>query len=55
MDLANYLISILISLFTGIFGFLFAYKLFDWLMPRLSQNQPSQSLAAVRLGPAKHQ
>ena len=33
MDLLNYLLSILISLVVGLAGFVFAYKLFDWLTP----------------------
>ena len=43
MDLENYLVSILISLFTGIFGFLFAYKLFDWLLPNISFEEHLRS------------
>jgi len=33
MDLLNYLLSIVISLVVGLVGFVFAYKLFDWLTP----------------------
>jgi len=33
MDLFNYAISILISLVIGLAGFIFAYKIFDWLTP----------------------
>jgi len=33
VDFANYLISILISLLVGLFGFVAAYKIFDWLTP----------------------
>ncbi len=33
MDLLNYFLSILISLVVGLAGFVFAYKLFDWLTP----------------------
>ena len=33
MDLANYLVSILISLAVGLLGFVLAYKIFDWLTP----------------------
>jgi uncharacterized membrane protein YjfL (UPF0719 family) len=33
MDLARYLISILISLVVGLAGFVLAYKIFDWLTP----------------------
>ena len=33
MDLLRYLLSILISLAVGLAGFVFAYKIFDWLTP----------------------
>jgi uncharacterized membrane protein YjfL (UPF0719 family) len=33
MDLLNYLGSILISLVIGLAGFIFAFKIFDWLTP----------------------
>ncbi len=33
MDLANYLLSILISLVVGLIGFVSAYKIFDILTP----------------------
>ncbi len=33
MDLLNYLGSILISLVIGLVGFVFAFKIFDWLTP----------------------
>ena len=33
MDLANYLMSILISLAVGLAGFVVAYKIFDLLTP----------------------
>jgi len=33
MDLLGYLTSILISLVVGLVGFIFAYKIFDWLTP----------------------
>jgi uncharacterized membrane protein YjfL (UPF0719 family) len=33
MDLANYAMSILISLAIGLIGFIAAYKIFDWLTP----------------------
>lgn len=33
MDLANYLMSIAMSLFVGLAGFVAAYKIFDWLTP----------------------
>ncbi len=35
MNIVNYLITILISLFVGLGGFVAAYKLFDWLTPEL--------------------
>lgn len=33
MDLANYLMSIVLSLLVGLAGFVAAYKIFDWLTP----------------------
>ena len=33
MDFTNYVLSILISLFVGLVGFVVAYKVFDWLTP----------------------
>ena len=33
MDIGNYALSILISLFIGLIGFVLAYKIFDWLTP----------------------
>jgi len=33
MDLSYYFSSILISLATGLAGFVIAYKVFDWLTP----------------------
>jgi uncharacterized membrane protein YjfL (UPF0719 family) len=36
MDLGNYLVSILLSLFVGLLGFVLAYKLFDWLTPGIN-------------------
>ena len=33
MDLANYLMSIAMSLLVGLCGFVAAYKIFDWLTP----------------------
>jgi putative membrane protein len=35
MDLGNYLLSIVISLVVGLSGFVLAYKIFDWLTPKL--------------------
>lgn len=39
MDLANYAISILLSLVIGMVGLLLAYKLFDWMTPNLDFPQ----------------
>ena len=36
MNLLNYLQSILISLAVGLVGFVLAYKIFDWLSPRIN-------------------
>ena len=33
MDIANYLLSIGVSLVVGLVGFVVAYKIFDWLTP----------------------
>ena len=33
MDIANYLLSITVSLVVGLVGFVAAYKIFDWLTP----------------------
>jgi hypothetical protein len=33
VDFTNYVLSILISLFVGLVGFVVAYKVFDWLTP----------------------
>jgi uncharacterized membrane protein YjfL (UPF0719 family) len=33
VDLGNYLLSILISLAVGLGGFIFAFKIFDWMTP----------------------
>jgi uncharacterized membrane protein YjfL (UPF0719 family) len=33
VDLANYLMSIALSLLVGLAGFVAAYKIFDWLTP----------------------
>lgn len=35
MDLANYSLSIILSLVVGMIGLLAAYKLFDWMTPTL--------------------
>jgi uncharacterized membrane protein YjfL (UPF0719 family) len=39
MDLANYAMSILLSLVIGMVGLLVAYKLFDWMTPNLDFPQ----------------
>jgi uncharacterized membrane protein YjfL (UPF0719 family) len=33
MDIGNYALSIVVSLFIGLVGFVLAYKIFDWLTP----------------------
>ena len=33
MDIANYALSIIISLVIGIVGFVVVYKIFDWMTP----------------------
>lgn len=33
MDIAHYIVTILISLVLGLCGFVLAYKIFDWLTP----------------------
>ena len=35
MELGSYALSILISLGIGLTGFVLAYKIFDWLTPKL--------------------
>jgi putative membrane protein len=35
MDIGRYLLSIVVSLVVGLGGFVLAYKIFDWLTPRL--------------------
>ncbi len=35
MELGSYALSILISLGIGLAGFVLAYKVFDWLTPKL--------------------
>ena len=35
MELGNYALSILISFGIGLAGFILAYKIFDWLTPKL--------------------
>jgi uncharacterized membrane protein YjfL (UPF0719 family) len=39
MNNMNYLISILISFLVGLSGFVLAYKIFDWLTPKLNFEQ----------------
>ncbi len=39
MDLANYALSIIMSLVIGLVGLLAAYKIFDWLTPGLDFPQ----------------
>ena len=54
VDFTNYLISILISLIVGIFGFIAAYKIFDWLTPGVDfsdqLNSNNQSVAIFLAG-----
>ena len=54
MDFANYLISILISLLVGLFGFVAAYKIFDWLTPGVNfadqLNDDNRSVAIFLAG-----
>ena len=33
VDFTNYFLSVLISLIIGLVGFVFAYKIFDWMTP----------------------
>jgi putative membrane protein len=33
VDFTNYFLSVLISLVIGLVGFIFAYKIFDWMTP----------------------
>ncbi len=35
MDVGRYALSIAISLAVGMFGFIAAYKIFDWLTPEI--------------------
>ncbi len=54
LDLANYLISILISLTVGLVGFILAYKIFDWLTPGVNfsdqLNADNRSVAIFLAG-----
>jgi len=36
MHLGNYLLSVVVSLSSGIAGFLLLYKIFDWITPQLN-------------------
>jgi putative membrane protein len=36
MEIGRYLLSIVVSLVVGLGGFILAYKIFDWLTPRLN-------------------
>ena len=54
MDITNYLVSILISLFVGLIGFVIAYKVFDWLTPGVNfadqLNADNRSVAIFLAG-----
>ena len=54
MDIANYLISIVLSLVVGMVGFLVAYKLFDWMTPGVNfsdqLNNDNRSVAIFLAG-----
>jgi uncharacterized membrane protein YjfL (UPF0719 family) len=54
LDFANYVLSILISLFVGLVGFIAAYKLFDWLTPGVNfsdqLNADNRSVAIFLAG-----
>lgn len=54
MDIANYLISIVLSLVVGMIGFLVAYKLFDWMTPGVNfsdqLNNDNRSVAIFLAG-----
>lgn len=54
MDLANYLLSIVISLVVGLVGFVIAYKIFDWLTPGINfsdqLNADNRSVAIFLAG-----
>ena len=39
MNNMNYLVSILMSLFVGLGGFVLAFKIFDWLTPSIHFEQ----------------
>jgi uncharacterized membrane protein YjfL (UPF0719 family) len=54
LDIANYLVSIVISLVVGLVGFLLAYKLFDWMTPGVNfsdqLNNDNRSVAIFLAG-----
>ncbi len=39
MDITNYLVTILISMFVGLASFVLAFKIFDWLTPGVSFSE----------------
>lgn len=43
MNIGNYLLSIAVSLVVGLVGFVAAYKIFDWLTPRLNFEEQLQA------------
>jgi uncharacterized membrane protein YjfL (UPF0719 family) len=50
VDLTNYLVSIVISLSTGLAGFILAYKIFDWLTPKVRfEDQLNEGNLAVAI------
>ena len=54
MNLVNYLGTILISLIVGMFGFIAAFKVFDWLTPGVNfsdqLNADNRSVAIFLAG-----
>jgi len=54
LDIANYLISIVLSLAVGMIGFVVAYKLFDWMTPGVNfsdqLNNDNRSVAIFLAG-----
>ena len=48
MDIGRYILSIVVSLVVGLAGFVLAYKIFDWLTPRLDfENELIKNNKAV--------
>ena len=48
MVIQNYILSITLSLVIGLFGFVVAYKIFDWLTPGVEfKDQLNQGNLAV--------